>query len=99
MILQGWQLLIKSAQECLDSLVKGQQQPQLQGRSLQAQPLQSPTPHSSWMTTATAVGAHTSVQLHATEILAELVANISRGKSEVTSLGIFCQILDFLTHN
>lgn len=33
------------------------------------------------MAAAAAVGSHTSVQLQATEVVAELVANISRGGS------------------
>lgn len=35
---------------------------------------------SGFMGAAAAVGSHTSVQLHATEVVAELVANISRGE-------------------
>lgn len=36
------------------------------------------------MGAAAAVGSHTSVQLHATEVVAELVANISRGECMYT---------------
>ena len=33
------------------------------------------------MAAAAVMGSHTSVQLHATEVVAELVANISQGES------------------
>ena len=38
------------------------------------------------MGAAAAVGLHTSVQLHATEVVAELVANITRGEPMHTVL-------------
>ena len=80
LLLQGWQLLITTSHECFESVVKGQQQPQPH-TSTQMQPDQELIDSSaSFVSAAAAVGSHTSVQLHATEVVAELVANISRGK-------------------
>ena len=79
MLLQGWQLLITTSQECFESVIKGQQRPQPHTRA-QMQPDQEPNSSASFMAAAAAVGSHTSVQLHATEVVAELVANISRGE-------------------
>ena len=79
LLLQGWQLLITTCQECFKSVVKGQQQPQ-HHTSVQMQSGHAPDSSASLMTAAAAIGSHTSVQLHATKVVAELVANISRGE-------------------
>ena len=79
LMLQGWQLLITTSQECFESLVKGQQRPQPH-TSAQMQRGQAPNSSASLMSAAAAVGSYISVQLHATEVVAEMVANISRGE-------------------
>lgn len=81
---QGWQLLITTSQECFESVVKGQQRPQ-HHPSAQMQSGPDPNTSNSLMAAAAVVGSHTSVQLHATEVEAELVANITRGELAFTA--------------
>ena len=79
LLLQGWQLLITTSHECFESVVKGQQRPQPH-TSAQVQPGQASHSSASLVSAVAAVGSQTSVHLHATEVVAELVANISRGE-------------------
>lgn len=66
--LQGWQLLIHSSMECLAAIHAGQQQPQ---------PVNSASTASTSDETSmvASLGSKVSVQLHATQLVAELIAN------------------------
>ena len=61
---QGWQLLIHSSMECLAAIQKGQQRP-----------ADTSTASTSGLAGTAASLSKMSVQLHATELVAELVAN------------------------
>ena len=77
--LQGWQLLIFSTNECLTAVLKGQQQPHQHFTNAHPGRGQSSQQPSSGHFAPLAAVQGLSVQLHATEIVAELVANTSQG--------------------
>jgi len=79
--LQGWQLLIHTSYESIEAVLKGQQQPHQQASSTQrSQHDPNQLARSSSMGSLAAAAQGLSIQLHATEVVAELVGNIFPGE-------------------
>ena len=81
LLLQGWQLLIHSCQESFEAVMRGQQlpqQPPTQGHQIRGRDSHQGSTRS-LATALTAAAQGLSIQLHSTEIVAELVANTVPG--------------------
>ena len=76
--MQGWQLLIHTSQESFEAVVTGQQK-QGSGNTTQTQSQPNELARTNPLGSLAAAAQGLSVQLHATEIMAELVGNIFRG--------------------
>lgn len=76
--MQGWQLLIHTSHESFEAVMTGQQR---QAAASTSQPQSQPNElaRGSFLGSLAAAVQGLSVQLHATEIMAELVGNIFRG--------------------
>jgi len=81
--LQGWQLLIHTSYESIEAVMKGQQQPQQASSTQPSQHDSSQLARSRSMGSLAAAAQGLSIQLHATEVVAELVGNIFPGENAV----------------
>ncbi|KAL0051145.1 hypothetical protein WJX82_002690 [Trebouxia sp. C0006] len=83
--LEGWQLLIHTSYESIEAVMKGQQQPHQQASSTQpSQHDPSQLAMSRSMGSLAAAAQGLSIQLHATEVVAELVGNIFPGENALS---------------
>ncbi|KAA6426735.1 MAG: vacuolar sorting-associated 13F-like [Trebouxia sp. A1-2] len=83
--LEGWQLLIHTSYESIEAVLKGQQQPHQQASSTQpSQHDPNQLARSRSMGSLAAAAQGLSIQLHATEVVAELVGNIFPGENTLS---------------